>query len=123
MRLPSTITLMTQRIRVRKTDRIETESVSGKMEVFYGLFQPDGPSILIAEGIGADRERQTFVHENLHLMLEIGGLADAYDSDEKLVTRLAPILLSWLRENPKAIEYLTDRRLLGKGSATWWENR
>lgn len=109
-RLPKVVHLLTQRVTVHKTDRIEyVPKDGGKTEVYYGLFQPDGPTIHVATGMGPDKERQTFVHENLHLMLEVAGLADAYDSDEKLVTRLAPVLLSWIRENRAVMAYLQER--------------
>lgn len=107
--LPRRVTLMTQRVPVERSDKIVWEpDDGGKAEVYYGLFKPDGPTIHIANDMGPEKERQTFVHENLHLMLEVAGLADSYDSDEKLATRLAPVLLAWLRENPGAIEYLQE---------------
>jgi hypothetical protein len=108
---PKFVTLLSQKVPIYKTERIEWKPDDGsKTEVYYGLFQPDGPSIHIAIGMGPEKQRQTFVHENLHLMLEVAGLADAYDSDEKLVTRLAPVLLSWIRENPAAMAYLQEQR-------------
>lgn len=51
-----------------------------------------------------DQIADTFLHESLHVMLLMVG----HDSEE-LVWRLSPVLLQWLRDNPRAVEYLTGR--------------
>jgi Zn-dependent peptidase ImmA (M78 family) len=58
-----------------------------------------------------ERMRVTLLHETLHGLLDGGGIDDLLcsihdDLDEQVVGRLAPLLLSWLRENPPALAYI-----------------
>jgi hypothetical protein len=54
-----------------------------------------------------DQQVDTFVHENLHLMLML-----TQADDEDLVFRFTPILIDWLRRNPRAVEYIMQKRLV-----------
>ena len=88
----------------------------GEPEVFnvQGLCDADAQVIQIeTEGIGFDRFRETYLHEHLHAMMALGGLRDTISArdDEVIAKRLAPILLQFLRDNPRVYTFLTGRRL------------
>jgi len=78
-------------------------------EQCHGLYSPEGPSIRINRDDGNERRRSTLMHESLHAMFNAAALsACPADNEEEMVTRLAPILLSWLRENRLVVEYLKE---------------
>lgn len=54
------------------------------------------------------QRRDTLLHETLHCLTEITGLASELgpDNDERLVRRLTPMLLDVLRNNPRLVAYL-----------------
>lgn len=54
--------------------------------------------------------RDTVLHELLHALMDLIGAGDdiARDLEERLVRRLAPVLLELLTRNPKLIEWLTQ---------------
>jgi hypothetical protein len=54
--------------------------------------------------------RDTLLHEVLHACLDLIGINGDIDADteEKLVRRLAPILLLVLRDNQQLVSYLTS---------------
>lgn len=56
-----------------------------------------------------DQIADTVLHEWLHVMLMLVG-----HDDEQLVFRLSPVLLDFIRRNPRAVEYLVggNRRLV-----------
>lgn len=58
----------------------------------------------------ADVVKETLLHEVLHTITEYTGVDDdlGADDEEKVVNRLAPVLLDVLRRNPKLVAYLTD---------------
>jgi hypothetical protein len=79
----------------------------------YGMYDGLALKFTFEANMAADRERQTFVHENLHAMLDLAGLDDTLGAqapglDEHVVTTLAPLILTWLRENPGMHAYLTE---------------
>lgn len=55
------------------------------------------------------QQRETFLHEAIHACTSLTGLQSELgdDFDEKVATRLAPVLLDVLRRNPRAVEFLT----------------
>lgn len=108
MNLPTVIRLMQQRIPVLRTKELFHDSGDGQRSEAWGLWDSSAQTITMCKGQGPDRERTTFVHENLHAMITFGGMAQV-SGEEDMVTRLAPILLSWLRENPRTVAYLMER--------------
>ena len=56
--------------------------------------------------------RDTLLHEVLHACCDLIGLSCDVDHDieEKIILRLAPILLLVLRDNPELVTYLTRYR-------------
>lgn len=102
--LPRTIRLLGQVISI-----VSVPNLSHDNEGCHGLYEPDLPRISINRGDGNERKRATLTHESLHAMFNAGALSAApADDEEELVSRLAPILLSWVRENRAVIEYLTE---------------
>ena len=108
--MPRVVRLLTQRIIVSKKAKLYLEE-DGHHSAAWGLFHTAGPSIEIAEGMGIDRQKVTFLHENLHLMLDVSQLDRLFEggAEETLVGLLSPIMLSWMRENPAAMAYLMER--------------
>lgn len=57
-------------------------------------------------------QQETFVHESLHAVFDVTGLAyemkDQPEMEEELVRRLSPMLLAWLRENKGMVAWLTS---------------
>lgn len=53
---------------------------------------------------------ETLMHELLHVLTDVTGLADEWDADteETIVNRLAPALTRTLVDNPQLLEVLTD---------------
>ena len=51
----------------------------------------------------------TLLHELLHALTDVTGLANEWDEDreEAVVRRLSPVLLDTLRRNPALVAYLT----------------
>ena len=103
--LPRSVILLGQVIPVYAKTGLELEG-----DGCYGLYSPDMPSISIDKGSGNERKRATLVHECLHAMFNVGALgSEPADNEEELVARLAPLLLSWMRENRTMIEYLLEK--------------
>ncbi len=102
--LPRNIRLLGQVIPV--VDKLNLEHEGGKC---HGLYEPGAPRISIDRVDGHERKRATLVHESLHAMFNAAALSAApADDEEELVSRLAPILLSWIRENRIMVEYLRE---------------
>lgn len=110
-RLPSAVRLLTTRIRVEKVAHIDISDSHGAGAEALGLYESDSNLIVMAQGQPADRERTTFLHENLHAMWDYAGLDRDQDFgvEEEFISRLSPVLLSWLRENRGVVAYLQER--------------
>jgi Zn-dependent peptidase ImmA (M78 family) len=100
--------LLTQRVRVAKARTLTHTDENGHANEAWGMFDSDQLCIHIRTGQAPDRERETFMHENLHLIVNACKMGDV-DSEEELVSRLSPIVLSWMRENPRAVAYLLEK--------------
>ncbi len=88
-----------------------------------GLHVPDDLRIEVRDGMPLPLTRVTVVHEILHALVECSRVDTMFDNpetEEKFVQRFAPWLTGVLQENPRLVEFLTDRRQGGAGSATWW---
>lgn len=61
---------------------------------------------------GWDRFRETFLHENLHAMIAKSGMNNdiLHGLEENVVARLSPILLQFVRDNPRALRFLAEKR-------------
>jgi hypothetical protein len=65
-------------------------------------------TIVIRPGLGADVERESVLHELLHVVTRVVGLGQ-HDNEERFVTAMAPTLLDALRRNPRLVRYLTEK--------------
>lgn len=65
--------------------------------------------IAVDPDLGPDQQADTVLHEILHAVMSLTGLASDLDDDteEQVVFRLAGPLLDVLRRNPRLVAYLT----------------
>lgn len=105
-RLPSVLRVLSLRVPISTTTDLEHETVEGHSHPAWGLFDPDHFSIQLREGDGHERRKVTLMHEMLHAMLSAGSISG--ESEEALVTSLAPVMLNVLRENTALVAYLQE---------------
>lgn len=55
-----------------------------------------------------DYKRETVLHEVLHAVVSLTNLSEEWgvEKEERMVARVAPLLLGVLRDNPKLVAYL-----------------
>jgi hypothetical protein len=106
---------MSQRLSVTVEPALHhTEEGAEHAHRAYGVYDEANQSISLDTDMGHERQRETFLHENLHAMLAIGQLDSVLDSEsghgasEHVVSVLSPILLAWMRDNPNAVNYLRE---------------
>ena len=77
-----------------------------------GETYPELHEIRVAPDLPPTRERETLLHELLHVAWNQTPLRvsdhPAHDSEEQIVSALAPVLLEALRRNPDLAGYLVD---------------
>lgn len=75
-----------------------------------GMTDPSAGIIQVEQALSEDRFRTTLLHETLHAMFAEAGMRDAIDSDteERIVTRLTPILRQTLMVNPQFAAFIVD---------------
>jgi hypothetical protein len=75
-----------------------------------GLYDDETLTITINPNRPAQVRREVLLHEFLHAVTDITGLAHELGQkrEEKIVRRMAPVLLAALRANPELVDYLTD---------------
>lgn len=96
--MPRVVKVLGQRIEVSHPAHIESEDGRvGEADLQHGY-------IMVGKHQSPDQQKDTFLHEVLHLCALQGGV-----DDEATVARLAPILLDFMRRNPNAVNYLTER--------------
>ena len=91
----------------------EVNENAAKLIGVNGVCDSDQQVIWLERHAGHDGQRATFLHEHLHAMFAIVGLrADMLTvaTEERVVKLLAPILLDFLRTNPRAIAYMLEKR-------------
>lgn len=120
--MPRTVRLLTQAITVRIAPGdlhiIEDAPEEGHEHAsgyqVLGTYDSATNLILLDRNLAADKQRMVFIHENIHAMLDAANLdsilgAHAKGLDEHVCASLAPVLLSWMRENPRAVAYIMER--------------
>lgn len=67
-------------------------------------------TIRVSHQLAPGQQRETLLHEALHAVADLAGLPSELgaDLDEKIVRRLAPLLLALMRDNPKLVAFLTE---------------
>lgn len=137
--LPGTITVLTQKFKVgtvkglKVPDDAVTDEARGQNEEWVhegtitvlGVCDRDENVMFMETNVGYDKAREVTLHEVVHAAVGAARLHKdiIHDHEESVVDRLTPVLLAIIRDNPKLIEFLTDRRQGGAGSATYWRNQ
>lgn len=110
--LPRLIRVGARRYTVRcNQSAIDSESVEAGAEL-HGVTNNTAMRIVLNPKNSEDRQRDTLLHEALHAMFNVAGIDQdlGSDTEERVVNRLAPILLDVLTRNPALTEYLTGGR-------------
>lgn len=113
---PRRVRLLSQVIRVETAENLHcAEGTDEGLHTHraYGVYDEAAQSIVLDDAMGFERVRETFLHENLHAMFSVTQLDELLtgkrDLNEHVVSVLAPVLLSWLRDNPKAVKFLREK--------------
>lgn len=109
IRPPSRFRVLGQSQRMRVVDEVPTGF--GSPELAGGTSFANSEA-WIKSDMSFHQQMETYLHEALHTMIQLGGL-EVYlgHQDEPFVNAFAPQLLHFLRDNPKVIEYLTQKVL------------
>ncbi len=95
---------------VQISDSALREHVENGGSACDAFCQPYKLEIVLKESCVEDRRRELLVHEMLHALCDLVNKRalgfDDYDEEEKMVTTIAPALLSCLRDNPLLVSYL-----------------
>lgn len=77
-------------------------------DALCGLTTSTGCRILVDHEMSHSQIQETILHEALHAMYDLSGATfDLEDNtEERLVRALAPVLLRFLRDNPKLLQAL-----------------
>jgi hypothetical protein len=89
-----------------KYDILTSPNVTHEGEDCFGLTDHDKLTVTLADDMPESLEQMIFCHELLHTFCLQTGLSVDSNEEEKLVLSLAPLLLQFIRNNPKAVEYL-----------------
>lgn len=123
MKMPSTVTLLTQTILVATApnlmhdphpDEAHEEDDDHHGHRAFGVYNAADQTITLDDGLGGERARETFIHENLHAIFNAAAVDSILDGEslglaEHIVGNVSPVLFAWLRENPEAIAWITQR--------------
>lgn len=112
-RLPSVVRIGGFRLPVIKVENLTFEVEGhGDEDVerhrAYGLFDPNQMDISLDPANGAERLKGTLVHEVLHVAINVARLQMPHEDEEEFVSRMAPLLLDFLRQNKAAVAYLQE---------------
>ena len=105
--LPRSIRIAGQRVKVRQYNELRKDNLDGQSESLFGAFEAGPMEVSIVKGISPERERLTFLHEAVHFLWSVGRFDDCHD-EEAFVSRVTPLFLSFLRENPTAVKSLQE---------------
>lgn len=95
---PRVLRILGQRVEVTTAAHVERE---GDFEELQGHMDLAGGFMAIGTHQSPDQVADTFLHECLHFMLQLIG-----HDDEKMVWRLSPVLMDFMRRNPRAVEFI-----------------
>lgn len=105
-RLPKTLRIMSHRVQVVLVEGLQHHD-GHSYSAAYGQYDPSIISIDLRKEDSVERNKVTLLHEALHAMIDVSNMAEA-NSEEESVTRLAPLLLNFIRENKAAIAFLQE---------------
>ena len=105
-RLPKQVRVLGMRIFVETQPELEFENEHGEPHKAYGMFFPGYPGIVLNTDNGPERMKYTLVHEVLHAIVNQTNILT--EDEEALVSRMAPALLDFIRDNKAAVAYLQE---------------
>jgi hypothetical protein len=82
------------------------ELMNAKREDLWGQCDSHNMSIRLLDGLPSDREANTYLHECLHAMFHTA--CPHMEEEERIVTQLAPVLMKFIKDNPKFMEYIKN---------------
>jgi hypothetical protein len=107
VKLPRKLTIDGVTFRVRYHERRAAKPMPGGYPE-AGKYHRKRREIVIWHGMPIELDRDTLLHELLHLLLDLADDCALTDAQEEMaVTLIAPWLLRVLRDNPKLVAFLT----------------
>lgn len=104
---PRSFTILGQRYEVHRYAHVQSDE--GKS--LAADIDHDMHIVRMAEhGLAADEQAESLLHEALHGIFRKAGFDTELAEHEELVNRVSPILLQFLRANPRVYTYLTGKR-------------
>jgi Zn-dependent peptidase ImmA (M78 family) len=111
-RLPKFIRIAGLKHGIGKVRDLSIESDDGVSDSHlhrcYGTFEPGGPLIWLDADNGPERDKATLVHEVLHAIVSTAHIDMDDETEETLVSRMAPLMLDFIRANRGAVLYLQE---------------
>lgn len=101
MKLPRSVTVGHLKLRFRELP--QTEAVERGID---GWFDYENGRIEVAESLTPSVKAEITLHEILHAAFYVAKTGASDDEEEKVVSALAPVLLSVIRDNPSLISTL-----------------
>lgn len=109
MKPPDRVCVGPHRYRVRfNTDAVAAASLEHGARLL-GRCDTEACTIVVDPRLAGTMQRETLTHEVLHACMDVIGAGDdlGHDTEERVVRRLAPVLLDVLRRNPGLVSWLT----------------
>lgn len=117
MRPPKSVKIGARRYSIEIDDAATRTRAFDEGTPGYGYTLLVDQKILLSPGLAPDLLAETVLHEVLHAIVDAAGLGDelvdkgteAKLDEEDIVRRMAPVLLSVLRENLRLVDWLCVR--------------
>lgn len=106
-RLPKFVRILGLKVEVIKAPELIHTDDHGHEQSAFGEFDHWSPAIAIDTTAGTERQKATLVHEVLHAAINLGEVGSV-TTEEELVTKLAPLLHDFIRNNRAAVAYLQE---------------
>jgi hypothetical protein len=79
---------------------------NAKGDDLWGQCDNEAMVIRVCPGQSNGREACTVMHESLHAMFAMA--CPHMEEEERIVTQLAPVLMKFIKDNPKFMEYIKN---------------
>lgn len=106
-RLPKFVRIAGLKVGVLRVEGLHHEGAHDTHRA-YGVYDPSQPIIWLDAASGPERTKVTLVHEVTHGLINTARLELDAEDEEKLVGRLAPLILDFIRANRGAVAYLQE---------------
>ena len=74
----------------------------------YGVYDPNLLTLRFDAENGRERTKVTVLHETFHALFNLGNIQMHPEQEEEFCTRMAPLMLDFLRSNKGAVAYLQE---------------